>query len=99
MLIHPTLSPGRRAWLEKLARDGKASRPRGNVGYDCMQLGWTEWAVMTADGAVMGWAEAGAKYPGAWRSSPMVGEMLTDEGRRVLLRAMLEDDQPQGENR
>jgi hypothetical protein len=42
--LHPILTLKRRAWLEKLETDGKATRKGfGRVACDCMRLGWTEW--------------------------------------------------------
>lgn len=42
ILAHWTAA--RHAWLRRVARGvDTASRPRGCTGFDCMQLGWTEW--------------------------------------------------------
>ena len=46
------ISSGRRAWLEKLAREGIAHRPKGRVGYDCMRAGLTEWAWLSSSGEI-----------------------------------------------
>lgn len=84
--IHPRVTPGRRAWLEKLDNDGTAHRPRGNVGCQCMSLGWTEWAYRLLSGDVLGTAAMHAQY-GPMSDWPYVkdaGEQLTDKGRRVL---------------
>jgi hypothetical protein len=40
--LHDRMTPGRLAWLQRLAQ-GPAVRPHSPVGYQCMQLGWTEW--------------------------------------------------------
>lgn len=42
--IKPNMTPGRLAWLLRLRDDGPQPRPRGRVGFDCLELGWSEWA-------------------------------------------------------
>ena len=44
-VLHPRLTPARRAWLEYLEQHGPAWRGRGRTGCDCMRLGWTEWVL------------------------------------------------------
>lgn len=41
--IHPTYSPTRHAWLQRLADEGTAKR-NSKTGHNCMVLGWTRWA-------------------------------------------------------
>lgn len=39
------LTPKRLEWLKHLKAEGPAKRESGiNVGYACMQAGWTQWA-------------------------------------------------------
>lgn len=88
--IHPRVTPGRRAWLEKLDREGVANRSRGTVGCDCMRLGWTEWVFRLASGELAGKAEMRSRYGDFfpdWPDVDWAGEQLTDEGRRVLAEA------------
>ena len=51
--LRPTLTPARRAWLEKLANEGPSYRPPGPTGHQCMQAGWTEWYYRLKDGREM----------------------------------------------
>lgn len=48
--IHPRMTPSRKEWLETL-ENGPAKRGRSMVGFQCMQLGWTEWDIKLADGS------------------------------------------------
>lgn len=84
---HSHLTPGRRAWLAKLAAEGVADRPAGNVGYVCMRLGWTTWLYerngerATHNELI---ARIRASEPVVWREWRNIGEVLTDAGRKVL---------------
>ena len=87
------LTPGRRAWLERLAREGVAKRTRGRVGFDCMRAGLTQWAYrdrvsgdFVAEDALL------AKYCAGgvpWDCYEMVGEKLTYAGRKVVQPSLL----------
>ncbi len=44
MKITERMTSARLAWLEKLEKASAAGRPRGRAGFDCMQIGWTQWA-------------------------------------------------------
>lgn len=79
----PTLTPGKLAWLEKLQREGTASRARGNVGRNCMVNGWTDWACRAPDGSLVPWRSL------TWEQRQehdyeTVGEMLTESGLQKL---------------
>ena len=82
------LTPGRRAWLERLAHEGIGRRPRGRVGYDCMRAGWTEWACRDREtGEIVGTDALVARYAARgvpWNRYEMVGEMLTAAGREAI---------------
>lgn len=59
------LTGKRRAWLEMLRKSGPLSRGEasGRVGFDCMQLGWTEWIVIDEHkGDQIGWSVACDRY-------------------------------------
>lgn len=80
--VHPRLTPVRRAWLEWLATLGVASRGRGRTGYDCMKLGWTQWAYAdVVTGARLTADEVQARN---YRDFAYIGEELTDAGRAIL---------------
>lgn len=54
-MIWPNLTPARRAWLERLeAQRVCDGRVKGRTGYDCMQLGWTQWVRGVKDGRYFG---------------------------------------------
>jgi hypothetical protein len=82
------LTEKRRAWLLKLRDEGPAFRPRNNIGYCCMQAGWTEWYAEFKDGREMPMSEARKLYPGpeAWDmfKSGQFRECITDKGRAIL---------------
>jgi hypothetical protein len=81
-VIHPRLTPVRRAWLESLATLGVATRGRGRTGYDCMQLGWTKWIWVDREtGARLTADEVRER---GYRDIEIIGEELTDAGRAVL---------------
>lgn len=52
-VLRPRATTGRLEWLRAVANDATAKRQRGSVGYDCMQLGWTQWRY-DADGNIGG---------------------------------------------
>ena len=53
--IWPDLTPGRRAWLERLEREGVVDgRGKGPIGFQCMRLGWTQWVRGATDGRFFG---------------------------------------------
>ena len=87
------LSPGRRAWLERLAREGVADRPRGRVGCDCMRAGWTEWAWRDLDtGEIFGTDALTAKHGAGnvpWAAYETIGERLTSAGRKLITPSLL----------
>jgi len=62
----------RQAWLETVDRDSENRRIRGQVGYQCMQFGWTKWH-RGADG-VLGpherLTEAGTEMLNQWGTAP-----------------------------
>lgn len=84
------LTTARLAWLSRLATGGPAHRARGRVGYDCMQLGLTEW----------NWVEASSGEPVSvddarklhkdrfWDHIKTDGERITGFGLEVLRRAV-----------
>lgn len=45
-VLRPIYTPGRHARLAEVeaAGDAGAPRARGPVGFQCMRLGWTQWA-------------------------------------------------------
>ena len=85
--IRRRLSPKRKEWLEKLAREGVAKRPKSNIGCQCMMFGWTEWAYLPFLGAqeIIGCAEAKQHFGDRWwEHVENTGEMLTAAGRKML---------------
>lgn len=78
------LTDKRRAWLQQLLV-GPASRPAGRVGFDCMQLKWTEWDYRTRDGVPIGFEEAKRVYgiEHVWEHISSRAERLTAIGRRL----------------
>jgi hypothetical protein len=79
-MIWPDVTPARRAWLEQLQREPtRARRARGHVGFDCMRLGWTQWA----------WIAIDPSQPLAPTNMRSIGEVLTDKGRDVLQRSRM----------
>lgn len=87
--IHDHLTPGRRRWLERLNEEGMIERrPRGNVGYHCMHLGWTEWVFEDKKGRRMVKKEAIERYGyGNMSAVKIVGEAITEAGLAKLLEA------------
>jgi len=41
--IYPVMTDKRKKWLATLVEEGPKNRWKSRTGYDCMQLGWTEW--------------------------------------------------------
>jgi hypothetical protein len=86
--LHPRLTPGRRAWMERLRARGSAKRSRGPVGYQCMTLGWTQWVFRKGDQArpqaevIAEFGSWGAAIEAGWMASDL--EMLTEDGRAIL---------------
>lgn len=79
------LTPKRRAWLELLRDRGPHSRSTSNVGYYCMQAGWTEWCYRSLEGEEMTTDEARARYGDKfWEVVSTAGERITAAGRKVL---------------
>ncbi len=83
-----SLTEKRRAWLEQLRDHGPACRARNNIGYCCMQAGWTEWYAEFKDGRQMPMSEARKLYPGpeAWDmfKSGQFRECITSAGLAAL---------------
>jgi hypothetical protein len=80
----PTMTANRFKWLKRL-EIGPANRGHSRVGYDCMQLGWTEWNYVNAGGEAMTGVEARARYGEQWWNAVQIaGERLTDAGREAL---------------
>lgn len=87
------LTPGRLAWLERLERDGAASRGRGPVGIGCMRAGWVSWEWRKPDGETATTDDLYATFgqePGSWQRARDAGwvttglERLTEAGRAKL---------------
>lgn len=76
--IHPRVSPQRLRWLQKLASDGVAKRGKGQYGFQCMRLGWTQWA--RSDGAeTISEAEFDLRFPaGKLRTEAEQNDPRTD---------------------
>lgn len=83
------LTPGRLAWLSKLAREGPAHRARTRVGYDCMQGDLTEWnLVLVSTGEPIAQDIGRRMYPdNFWEMVRTDGERITGYGLEVLRRA------------
>lgn len=72
-------------WLHLLEVKPGSIRYKTNIGYRCMQNGWTEWRYVNAKGEGMTWIEARARYGDKyWDHVTIHGELLTDAGRTVL---------------
>lgn len=79
------LTPKRRAWLELLRDRGPHERSKSNIGYYCMQAGWTDWNYRSPEGDQMTPYEARARYGDKfWEVVEFAGERLTEAGRKVL---------------
>ena len=88
-IIHPTLTPARRKWLEQLRDNGPGHRSRGPVGYCCMQLRWTEWD-FRFEGEPISEAAAKERFGDRWWDAVAargMGERITPEGLEVLKQA------------
>jgi hypothetical protein len=80
----PRMTAKRFAWL-KLLEIVSAIRSRSRVGYDCMQLGWTEWNYVNTECEAMTGPEAKERYGEQWWNRVQIkGERLTDAGREAL---------------
>lgn len=83
--IHPRQTESRLRWLRAVDADMAAKYPRGRTRYDCMQLGWTEWAWrMKETGEMVSEDKARSFGPDKWSRIEIAGERLTDLGRQVL---------------
>jgi len=81
--IKPRLTPARLAWLlEVREKQGLAQRHGTVVGYQCWQLGWTEWSYRhRVTREVQGSSVILKQYR---LNGVIVGEILTPEGHRIL---------------
>lgn len=96
------LSPGRRAWLERLRDEGQAKRGRGQIGFSCMQAGWAEWLWVGPAGEQLGTGAVEALFaeggPGSWARARDAGwtvtglETITEAGRLALEKETTMDD-------
>jgi hypothetical protein len=87
------LTAKRRAWLARLLA-GPANRT-SNVGYYCMQAGWTEWNYLDPEGQPISLDEATERFgfEHRWAHIRSDGERITAEGRRVLEEAMANNEE------
>lgn len=86
MKRHSTMTAARRLWLETLTH-GPARRPKSRVGFDCMQLGWTEWNYLRPDGMPISEQEARTEFGQDWFhvvKLPDFAERITEAGRAAL---------------
>jgi len=82
---HPTYTVKRHSWLAQLADEPTRRSGQGRTAFDCMELGWTEWAYRDREGNVLNHKAAREKYGDAWnKNCEEVGEMLTTVGREIL---------------
>ena len=96
--ILPTITEKRLAFLRLLERQGIASR-NSRVGYDTMNLKWTQWAytngIETISAADFDWQFPAGDHAvdddprwkaraEAWNTWRKCGETLTDAGRAIL---------------
>jgi hypothetical protein len=77
------LTPGRLAWLRKLAIS-PADRPRGAVAFQCMSARLTEWNYCDREGNPVSYDEIRTLYPNGGWADFIRGERLTDDGRNAL---------------
>lgn len=92
--LKPHLTRKRRAWLETLRDGGPQRRPKGRVGFDCMNLGWTEWNHCRAEPPFepLNLVAAKAEFGGDWfLKTLIVGERITPAGMLVLAEAEEKD--------
>lgn len=86
------LTSGRRSWLIHLRDNGPSDRSgRGNIGFNCMSAGWTEWVYQRKDKTV-GTAALRAGYgpdgylhwalKDGWKLTHL--EQITIEGLAIL---------------
>jgi len=81
--IHPRMTAARRAWLERLRDDGPAERGKSRTGFDCMQLGWTEWDYRV-DGKPITADEAREQSRAGMINYTILKERITEAGLRAL---------------
>lgn len=80
------LTPARLAWLRQVAAEGTADRrKRGRTGYDCAVAGLTRW--VWADKKTGAHLSGEAVCERGYRDIVIIGETLTDAGRRLLEQA------------
>jgi hypothetical protein len=88
--IRSGMSEPRKRWLIKLVELGPQERPRGPVGFYCMNLGWTTWVVRDRQtGQRITLVEAIARY-GPWISVHCDRghlEDITEAGKNALKEA------------
>lgn len=81
------MTPGRQAWLAKLAGEGPQRRAaHGPAGYECMRLGWTEWDYHFEDRPIAP-PDAARRFGEAWMihvDVPHWRERITEAGRAAL---------------
>jgi len=79
------LTAKRLAWLKRLLL-GPAHRT-SNVGYYCMQAGWSEWNWLDRHGQPISMDEAKERWgsPDLWSHITSDGERITQLGREVLM--------------
>lgn len=83
MTLHPVMTPKRMAWLISLIEKGPRPRGKGRTGYDCMQLGWTEWD-FKRDGKPISSEEAWEAMRAGIHDFTMDGERITAAGKKAL---------------
>lgn len=87
--IQPRMTPGRRAFLEAVARDQHAPWSRSAATNHCLKLGWVDqlWDV---DGVIMTRSQVyerqkiNAAFWDAFLAAQHFGFVLTDAGRAAL---------------
>ena len=88
-IIRPRLTAKRREWLEYLRDHGPGRRKGTVVGYECMHLGWTEWAHRRKDDNTkfVTASEAKELYGEEWWQhvdTTKFEEVITAMGREIL---------------
>jgi len=85
-LLHPDMTKPRKAWLEHLLAHGPAKRRKSPVGFNCMQLGWTEWNYSLPDGTPVTKADAKERFGEKWFDNVTTNfeERITEAGRAAL---------------
>ena len=79
------LTDKRLEWLRRLEA-GPAYRSKNNVGYYCMQAGWTEWNYLDrSNGEPINAKEARDLFGEHWWEEIIAnGERLTEAGRKIV---------------